>query len=217
MRSPWNGGSISRRRARCSRALEQQHRARAHDRPQRERAPGRQAVLALGVERPDRLRVGEHHHRRLEAEEAHAERVAEAPPAGLQERDRPHQPAQRLQHRRQARSSRQAPVGRGHLDQYPPVTNSLRPCQLGRQALGMAARADLREEAVRLAELSLAPLLVAALARQLGELDVDQRLERLRARVARQLERARERRLDLRTGGGAGRAEQDPRQRQARM
>jgi hypothetical protein len=45
----------------------------------------------------------------------------------------------------------------------------------------MAARADLREEAVRLAELSLAPLLLAALSCQLGELDVDQRLERLRA------------------------------------
>ena len=49
--------------------------------------------------------------------------------------------------------------------------------QLGRQALGMAARADLREEAVRLAQLSLAPLLVAALACELGELDVDQRLQ----------------------------------------
>ena len=49
----------------------------------------------------------------------------------------------------------------------------------------MAGGADLREEAVRLAELSLAPLLVAALVRQLGELDVDQRLVRLRSRVSR--------------------------------
>ena len=39
----------------------------------------------------------------------------------------------------------------------------------------MAGCADLHEEAVRFAELSLVPLLVAALARQLGELDVDQR------------------------------------------
>src|SRR5439155_24809022 len=81
----------------------------------------------------------------------------------------------------------------------------------------MPGGADLREEAVRLTERALAPLRVAALACQLGELDVDQRLERLRARVARQLKRARERRLDLRTRGGAGGAQQDTRQRQARM
>src|SRR5437867_3539325 len=81
----------------------------------------------------------------------------------------------------------------------------------------MPGRAALGEEPVRLAELSLAPLLVAALACQLGELDVNQRLERLRARVARQLERARERRLDLRPRGGAGRAQHDPRQPPARM
>ena len=37
----------------------------------------------------------------------------------------------------------------------------------------MAARADLAEQAVRLTELSRVPLLIAALARQLGELDVD--------------------------------------------
>src|SRR2546425_567640 len=68
----------------------------------------------------------------------------------------------------------------------------------------MAGRADLREEAVRLAELSLAPLLVAALVRELGELDVDQRLERLRARLPRQLQRPCERRLHLCTGRRAG-------------
>src|SRR5438552_1481258 len=89
--------------------------------------------------------------------------------------------------------------------------------ELPRHLLRARRRADLREEAVRLAERTLAPLLVAALACELGELDVDQRLERLRARLARQLERSRERRLDLRTRGGAGRAQQDPRQRQARM
>ena len=61
----------------------------------------------------------------------------------------------------------------------------------------MAGRADLREEAVRLAQLSLAPLLVAALARQLGELDVDQGSNAFALGVARQLARARERRLDL--------------------
>src|ERR687887_212848 len=77
----------------------------------------------------------------------------------------------------------------------------------------MAGRADLREEAVRLAELSLAPLPVAALVRELGELDVDQRLERPRAPLAR----ACERRLDVCTRRGAGRAEQGPRQRQARV
>ena len=76
--------------------LEQQQRPRPDDREQRDRAPGRQPVLAHGVERPDRVGVREHHHRRLEAEEAHAERVAEAAAAGLEERDRPQQPAQRL-------------------------------------------------------------------------------------------------------------------------
>src|SRR5438876_8342445 len=89
--------------------------------------------------------------------------------------------------------------------------------ELPRHLLRARRRADLREEAVRLAERTLAPLLVAALASQLGELDVDQRLERLRARLARQLERARERRLDLRTCGGAGGTQQDTRQRQVRM
>jgi hypothetical protein len=88
--------------------------------------------------------------------------------------------------------------------------------ELARQALGVAARADLAEHAVRLLELSLVPLLIAALARQLGELDVDQRLNRFRTRLARELERARERRLDLRTRGVVGRAEQDARQREAR-
>src|SRR5207244_2854920 len=84
--------------------------------------------------------------------------------------------------------------------------------QLAREALGVTARADLREQAVRLAQLSLALLPLAALSRQLGELNVDQRLVGLGARLARQLQRPCERRLDLRTGGGADGAEQDPRQ-----
>ena len=67
----------------------------------------------------------------------------------------------------------------------------------------MAGGADLREEAVRLAELSLALLLVAALARQLGELDVDHGLDAAHAGVARQLARPRERRLDLLACGEA--------------
>ena len=80
----------------------------------------------------------------------------------------------------------------------------------------MAARADLREQPVRPEQLPLAILLLAAHARQLGELDVDQRLEGLRLRLARQLERARKRRLDLRVRGRSARAKQDPRQRQVR-
>ena len=107
MRSPWNGGSISLRRGEVLAALEQQQRARAHDRLQRERPAGRERVAGHGVERADRLRVGEHHHRRLEAEERDAERVAEAPPAGLQERDRPQQPAQGLHDGRLGRPWRQ--------------------------------------------------------------------------------------------------------------
>ena len=107
MRSPWNGGSISRRRARWSRPSSRSSERAPDDRPQRDRAPGRQPVLRDGVERPDRVRLREHHHRRLEAEEAHAERVAEAAPAGLEERDRPQQPAGRLDDGRCGRAGRQ--------------------------------------------------------------------------------------------------------------
>ena len=88
-------------------ALEQQQRARAHDRLQRDRPARRQRVAGDRVERADRVRVREHHHRRLEAEEADAERVAEAPPAGLQERDRAQQPAQGLHEWRLGRPWRQ--------------------------------------------------------------------------------------------------------------
>jgi hypothetical protein len=76
--------------------------------------------------------------------------------------------------------------------------------QLGGQALGMFGSTDLREQAVRLSELSLALLQVAALVRELGELNVDERLERLCPRVLGEFERARECGLDLRTGGGVG-------------
>jgi hypothetical protein len=85
-------------------SLEQQQRARAEDRQQRERAAGRQAVLGVAVERPDRPGVREHHQRRLEPQEPHAERVAEPAAAGLQEGDRSQQPAQRLGDRRLARA-----------------------------------------------------------------------------------------------------------------
>ncbi len=87
-------------------------------------------------------------------------------------------PGLRAEHRRRRQQDRVAA--------RPPDLEAL-PAQLARrcrqlagQALGVAGGADLREQAVRLAELSLAPLLVAALVRQLGELDVDQRLVRLR-------------------------------------
>ena len=84
--------------------LEQQQRPRPEDRQQRERPPGRQAVLGLAVQRPDRVGIREHHQRRLEPQEPHAEVVPEPPPAGLQERDRPQQPARRLNERRLARA-----------------------------------------------------------------------------------------------------------------
>ena len=48
--------------------------------------------------------------------------------------------------------------------------------QLGSYPLSVTGGADLGEQPVRLAELPLAVLLVAALTRQLGELDVDNRL-----------------------------------------
>ena len=68
----------------------------------------------------------------------------------------------------------------------------------------MAPRADLAEHAVRLTELSLMPLLIVALARQLGELDVHQRLVGLRARLAHELQRPPERRPDLGTRAETG-------------
>jgi hypothetical protein len=77
----------------------------------------------------------------------------------------------------------------------------------------VAGRANLREQAVGLAQLSLAPLRVAALARQLGQLDVNQGLGRLGVRLPRQLLRPRQRRLNFRKRGGTRRAEQDPRGR----
>src|ERR1700730_9324470 len=82
--------------------------------------------------------------------------------------------------------------------------------QLARQALGVAGRAELREQTVRLAELSRALLLVAVLARQLGELDVELRLEAAHAGFASQLARPFERRLDLLACGEALRCQQDP-------
>ena len=62
--------------------------------------------------------------------------------------------------------------------------------ELSLQACGVAARADLREEAMRLAQLPLALLVLTALAGQLRELDVDRRLVHLPARLAHQLKRA---------------------------
>ena len=84
-------------------ALEQEQRARSHDRAQRKRAPGREELLALRVERADRGGVREHHHRPLEAEEAHAEALAEAPPARFHEVDGSQQPVRRLCERRRRR------------------------------------------------------------------------------------------------------------------
>ena len=107
MRAPWNGGSISLRRARCSRPSSSSSEREPMIGCSAIVRPGRQRVPGDGVERADRLRVGEHHHRRLEAEEADAERVAEAAAARLQERDRPQQPAQGLHDRRLGRPWRQ--------------------------------------------------------------------------------------------------------------
>src|SRR3954447_6080507 len=61
----------------------------------------------------------------------------------------------------------------------------------------MAGGADPSEETVGLAELALALVLVTVLARQLGTLDVDHRLDPPVALRARQLLRAQERGVDL--------------------
>ena len=59
-------------------AFQQQQRARAEDRFEDDVAARRQPVRALRVEGLDRGRVGDQHHRPLEAEEADAEGVAVA-------------------------------------------------------------------------------------------------------------------------------------------
>ena len=60
------------------RPFQQQYRIRTQHRHERERAPGREPVPVLGVERADRIGVRQHDHRALEADEAHAEDVAVA-------------------------------------------------------------------------------------------------------------------------------------------
>ena len=74
--------------------------------------PGGSPCSLLGVERADRRRVRQQHHRPLEAEEAQAERVAEAPPALLHEGDRRGQPARGLDRGGRARPGREL----GHAD-----------------------------------------------------------------------------------------------------
>src|SRR4051794_32809087 len=73
----------------------------------------------------------------------------------------------------------------------------------------MTAGADLGEEAVCLAELLLALVLVTVLARQLGALDVDHRLEAQRARRPDELVGPHEGGFDLLAGHQALSGEQD--------
>ncbi len=77
-------------------ALEKQDRAGPDHRFEAGAAAGRQAVLATLVERSDHLGVRDHHHRRLEAEEGHAEGLAVTAPARVHELDRAKQPADGL-------------------------------------------------------------------------------------------------------------------------
>ena len=93
--------------------FEQQQRARTEYRQQRDRPAGRQTMVGVAVERADRVGIRQHHHRRLEPEEAHAERVAEAAAARLHERDRPQQPVQRLPDRRFGRPGWERVHGHG--------------------------------------------------------------------------------------------------------
>jgi hypothetical protein len=80
------------------------------DRLEGERTSWRQAVLAIGENGPNHLRVRDQDHRRLEAGEHDAERVAVAPAARVHEVDRPVEPGEHLDARRKPR----APGQRGH-------------------------------------------------------------------------------------------------------
>ena len=101
MRSPWNGGSISLRRRRCSVALLQQQRLRPEQRPQDDvAARGDRVDAVAGEEELDRLGVGEEDDV-AGAEQPGAEGLAQAPAPVLVEGDRPRQEARRLQGARQ--------------------------------------------------------------------------------------------------------------------
>ena len=64
-------------------------------------------TLTLGIQGADRARIADHYQRRAHPDETHAKRVTEAPPAGLQKRDRPHQPPRSLDQRQLARPPRE--------------------------------------------------------------------------------------------------------------
>ena len=93
-------------------ALQQQKRAGAENRLEDDVAAGRQAVPRLRVQRLDRLRVGDHHHRPLEAEELDAERVSVALPTLMHERQWPERPPQGLDQRRSSSAPGVAPPDR---------------------------------------------------------------------------------------------------------
>ena len=80
-------------------AFEQEQRAGADDRLEEDVATGWKAVIRLAVEGLDRRRVGDHHHRPLEAEEGEAERVAEVAPAAIEEAEGPDRPGHGLPQR----------------------------------------------------------------------------------------------------------------------
>src|ERR1700754_2485654 len=80
----------------------------------------------------------------------------------------------------------------------------------------MSARAELAEKPVRLTELAFMPLLVAPLARQHGELDMDQRLARPCASPTCKPERPREFRLALRACTRPAQGRKHSRRSQAR-
>ena len=108
-------------------ALQQQQRARADQRLQRDLAARRQPVPALAVQRADDVGPRDHDERRAEALEADAEHVAVAAPAVLEEPDRPRHPARGLQDRRLRGSGGQrghtptVPVRRAGVSRVPPA------------------------------------------------------------------------------------------------
>jgi hypothetical protein len=85
-------------------ALQHQHPAGAEDRFEDDIAPRRQPVLALRVQGLDRSRVGDHHHRPLEAEKSDAEAISVPLSAILHEGQRAKRPAQSLDKRRAGRA-----------------------------------------------------------------------------------------------------------------
>ena len=108
IRSPWNGGSTSRRWRRCASPLVSRiELGPTNGSSTVELAPPRSALRRRRVDALDRLGIGDQHHRRVRPQRAQRERLAVARRAAAQQVGRPHDPLDRLHGRRRRRPGRE--------------------------------------------------------------------------------------------------------------